>query len=228
MPTSSGYSFTEENYLKAIFFLSRNSEKGAATNDIAKRLATKASSVTDMVRKLSDKGLLTYEKYQGVFLTDQGHAIATNIIRKHRLWEVFLVEKLDFKWDEVHDIAEQLEHIQSPELTARLEAFLEYPKYDPHGDPIPDADGKFPKQVRTQLADFETGDELIVTGVKDSSPEFLQFLEQAHITLGTPLKITAVFPFDKSMQIATQSQEALNLSKQVTTNLFVTLSKTTI
>src|SRR5580693_6558937 len=133
--------FTEENYLKAIYHLSLQSES-VSTNQIAASLNTKAASVTDMLKKLADKELINYTKYQGVTLTPQGEKIAVSIIRKHRLWEYFLVEKLNFKWDEVHDVAEELEHISSKELADRLDQFMGYPKYDPHGDPIPDSNGK--------------------------------------------------------------------------------------
>src|SRR5690554_5916872 len=136
------FSDSEENYLKSIFHLQRLSEDGVSTNAIADRMQTKASSVTDMLKKLADKDLVNYIKYQGVTLTNKGKKTAASIIRKHRLWEVFLVEKLDFNWDEVHEIAEQLEHIQSEKLIKKLDAFLGYPKKDPHGDPIPDADGE--------------------------------------------------------------------------------------
>jgi DtxR family Mn-dependent transcriptional regulator len=215
------YTYAEENYLKAIHFLAEGKEKGASTNEIAARLSTKASSVTDMIQRLSDKGLLTYEKYQGVHLTQEGVRVATRIIRKHRLWEVFLVDKLQFKWDEVHDIAEQLEHIQSPALTERLYAFLGYPQYDPHGDPIPDASGAFPEQNRNQLSDFKVGDRVQVTGVKHTSPDFLQFLEQHHLYLGTELTIAEVFPYDNSMRLQLGPKKAINVSQMVSYNLFV-------
>src|SRR3984885_5178673 len=134
--------FTEENYLKAIYHLSHESGS-VSTNQIAAALNTKAASVTDMLKKLADKALINYEKYQGVTLTSAGQKIALHIIRKHRLWEYFLVEKLNFKWDEVHEMAEEMEHISSVELIDRLDKFMDYPKHDPHGDPIPDSDGKF-------------------------------------------------------------------------------------
>ncbi|HIE45471.1 MAG TPA: metal-dependent transcriptional regulator, partial [Flavobacteriaceae bacterium] len=132
------FSITEENYLKAIFSLESNSGTVISTNHIAKKLETKASSVTDMIKKLALKNLLVYTKYKGVSLSSQGRKIATSIVRKHRLWETFLVDKLGFNWDEVHDIAEQLEHIKSDKLILKLDSYLEYPQSDPHGDPIPD------------------------------------------------------------------------------------------
>ena len=135
------FTLSEENYLKAIYHLELVSDKGISTNAIAEQLETKASSVSDMVKKLSDKNVLVYKKYKGVKLTDLGKHTAANIVRKHRLWEVFLVEKLNFSWDEVHDVAEQLEHIKSPKLINQIDALLGFPTHDPHGDPIPDKDG---------------------------------------------------------------------------------------
>ena len=134
---------SEENYLKAIYHLSFNAKGGISTSAIAQQLETKSSSVTDMIKKLADKSLVLYKKYQGVTLTAEGEKIAANVIRKHRLWEVFLVEKLNFNWDEVHEVAEQLEHIHSEKLIDELDALLDYPKRDPHGDPIPDKDAEF-------------------------------------------------------------------------------------
>jgi DtxR family Mn-dependent transcriptional regulator len=133
-------SFTEENYLKAIYKLSRKGDSGVSTNALAERMDTKASSATDMIKRLSTKKLVDHKKYQGVTLTEKGRKVAVDIIRKHRLWEVFLVEHLGFGWDEVHDVAEQMEHISSPLLVERLDRFLNHPKYDPHGGPIPDAE----------------------------------------------------------------------------------------
>ena len=135
---------SEENYLKVIYHLSNLSPKGVNTNAIAGMLDTKASSVTDMLKKLSDKELVDYQKYQGVFLTDKGKLNAKMIVRNHRLWEVFLVEKLGFAWDEVHEVAEELEHIRSEKLINQLDKFLNFPSFDPHGDPIPNAKGEIP------------------------------------------------------------------------------------
>ena len=142
-PENKTLSFTEENDIKAIYALTKHQDKGAATTKISEELNTKASSVTDMLGKLADKKLISHKKYQGATLTKTGLETALRIVRKHRLWEVFLVDKLHFKWDEVHDIAEQLEHIQSKELVDRLDKYLGYPKLDPHGDPIPDAKLQF-------------------------------------------------------------------------------------
>src|SRR6201991_95913 len=153
----------EENYLKSIYHLSMGDEN-VSTNQIAAALNTKASSVTDMLKKLADKALINYTRYQGVSLTPSGEKIAVNIIRKHRLWEYFLVEKLDFKWDQVHDMAEELEHISSTELIDRLDKFMGYPKHDPHGDPIPDRDGKFKMHELKPVSTFNVDEAGIISG----------------------------------------------------------------
>ena len=215
------YSFTEENYLKAILFLTMKGEKGASTNAIATRINTSPASVSDMVRKLSDKGLLLYRKYQGVTLTESGKAVAIRTLRKHRLWEVFLVEKLKFGWEEVHELAEQLEHIQSVKLTDRLDDYLGNPKFDPHGDPIPNREGELPKRSELLLAECEIDDELLVRGVKDSSADFLRYLEKLGIGLGTRLRVKSMEKFDDSMQVITNQDAEHMLSQQVCKNLYV-------
>lgn len=215
------YTFTEENYLKAILFLSKETEKGATTNAIAERLETKAASVTDMLKRLSEKELLVYKKYQGVRLTDEGRRVAIRTVRKHRLWEVFLVEKLGFGWEEVHDIAEQLEHIQSVELSDRLDAYLGHPQYDPHGDPIPDKKGSFPTRSDLILSECEPAEKVIVKGVKDTSPDFLRYLEKLGIGLGSAIRIMEKEEFDGSMKVDIEEAEQTNLSAKVCNNLFV-------
>lgn len=215
------YTFTEENYLKAIHFLSQGSEKGATTNAIAERLETKAASVSDMLKKLSDKNLLIYKKYQGVKLTPEGKEVAIRTVRKHRLWEVFLVDKLGFGWEEVHEIAEQLEHIQSIKLTDRLDTYLGHPKYDPHGDPIPDKDGNFPKRSETVLEDCLPLSSVILKGVKDTSPEFLRYLEKLGIGLGANIDIMEKEVFDGSMKVRINHDGTASLSATVCSNLYV-------
>ena len=179
------FTFSEENYLKAIYHLEIDADKGISTNSIAKKLETKASSVTDMLKKLSDKELVAYQKYQGVTLTSKGFHLAKMIVRKHRLWEVFLVDKLNFSWDEVHDIAEQLEHIKSDKLINKLDDFLDNPTEDPHGDPIPDANGKILKKEQLLLSDLKEGQNGICVGVKDTSSEFLKYLDKQGIAVRT-------------------------------------------
>jgi DtxR family Mn-dependent transcriptional regulator len=214
-------SFTAENYLKTIFKLSQKTTDGIATNAIAESLNTKASSVTDMVKKLSEKKLVHYKKYQGVNLTKKGKDIAVSIIRNHRLWEVFLVEKLDFKWDEVHDLAEDLEHINSKKLTDQLEAFLGYPKYDPHGDPIPDKEGNIQRHQDITLADLKTEEQGFVVGVKEHSKSYLNHLEAMGLVLGTAIKVIEVVDFDRSMLVAVNKTKSVNISHQASKNLII-------
>ncbi len=214
------FSLSEENYLKAIFHLERKYAGGVSTNALAEEMETKASSVTDMVKKLSDKDLVKYRKYQGVQLSEQGKRTAIEVIRKHRLWEVFLVEKLNFSWDEVHDIAEQLEHIKSEKLTDELDKFLGHPKRDPHGDPIPDAEGNFRISNKMLLADLEEGQSGICVGVKDSSTEFLRYLDKNEITLGKAIRIVQREEYDESLLIKINDKD-LRISKTISKNLFI-------
>src|SRR6478609_2981477 len=165
--------FSEENYLKSIYHLTSSHDSEVSTNAIAEMMETKASSVTDMLKKLAEKDLVNYKKYQGVSLTEKGSLSAKMIVRKHRLWEVFLVEKLDFSWDEVHDVAEQLEHIKSEKLINKLDEFLDFPTEDPHGDPIPDAQGRIKKVEKHLLSELDESQKGICVGVKDTSAEFL-------------------------------------------------------
>lgn len=212
---------TEENYLKAIFKISEKTGKTASTNAIARALKTSAASVTDMIKRLSEKSLVHYEKYKGVMLTMEGNIIATHLIRKHRLWEVFLVEQLNFTWDEVHEIAEQLEHIKSSELVERLDDYLGFPKFDPHGDPIPDAEGNFTFRKQLPLAELSEGDKAVVVGVQDHSPAFLRYLERLELILGAELLLMERFEYDESVRIQLKGGTEQVLSKKVTQNLFV-------
>jgi len=212
--------FSEENYLKAIYHLEIDSIKGISTNAIAKKLETKASSVTDMVKKLSEKKLIIYKKYQGVTLTDFGKKTAANIVRKHRLWEVFLVEKLNFSWDEVHDVAEQLEHIKSPKLIQQLDSFLGFPTHDPHGDPIPDKEGNLKVIEKSLLSTLLKNESGICIGVNDSSSEFLQFLDKKGITLGKLITVLEKEDFDDSLLIKI-AQQKFSISKKIASNLYI-------
>ncbi len=212
--------FSEENYLKTIFHLTVISNSAVSTNAIAEMIETKASSVTDMIKKLAEKDLVNYKKYQGVSLTTKGKLAAKTIVRKHRLWEVFLVEKLDFSWDEVHEVAEQLEHIKSDKLIRELDRFLGFPKLDPHGDPIPDAEGNFTVFNKVLLSDLKKGETGIFVGVKDSSTKFLQFLDKRNIALGSELKIIEKEPFDQSVLIKINSQE-LRVSSLISGNIYI-------
>lgn len=212
--------FSEENYLKSIYHLTSSSDAEVSTNAIAEMMETKASSVTDMLKKLAEKDLVNYKKYQGVSLTANGKLAAKMIVRKHRLWEVFLVEKLDFSWDEVHDIAEQLEHIKSEKLINKLDDFLGNPTEDPHGDPIPDANGKIistEKQLLSELSENQNG---ICVGVKDTSSEFLKYLDKQEISLGSKIEIIGKEAFDLSLKIKLNHQE-LTISNKIASNIFV-------
>jgi len=211
---------TEENYLKAIYSLGLHSGDNVSTNKIAERLKTKASSVTDMIKKLSGKKLVDYKKYKGSKLTLEGRRIAMKIVRKHRLWEVFLMNKLNYKWDEVHDLAEQLEHIKSNTLIDKLDAFLEFPTHDPHGDPIPDKHGNIEQHKNLMLSSIEINNSCTVIGVKDSSKAFLKFLDNANIKLGSVLKVVSKESFDNSIIIKLK-ETSTSISNQISKNLFV-------
>jgi DtxR family Mn-dependent transcriptional regulator len=214
-------SHTEENYLKAIFKLSEKDNTSASTNAISKEMSTSAASVTDMLKRLSEKNLINYEKYKGVTLTKKGNKIATNLVRRHRLWEVFLLQQLDFSWDEVHDMAEQLEHIQSDELIERLDRFLEYPKFDPHGDPIPDADGNFTYRKQVLLSDLKENEKGVVVGVNEHSSAFLQYLDKHNLNLGSKIIVLEHFDYDSSKKINLNEQTEYILSSKVCQNLFI-------
>jgi len=211
---------SEENYLKAIYHLSDVTDGGISTNAIAERMNTKASSVTDMIKKLSEKGLVYYKRYKGSELTAEGKLVAANIIRKHRLWEVFLVEKLSFTWDEVHDVAEQLEHIKSEKLIDQLDAFLGFPKRDPHGDPIPDKDGNISDHSDVLLITLDKEEKGIIVGVKDSSSSFLKYLDKQGLTLGKKIKVIDKEPFDNSMKIRIKKEE-FTISQQIANNIYI-------
>lgn len=212
--------YSEENYLKVIYHLSIGNSKGITTNAIANEMDSKPSSVTDMVKKLAEKDLVIYKKYQGVSLTDKGKQHAVMIVRKHRLWEVFLVEKLDFSWDEVHDVAEQLEHIKSEKLTDKLDEFLDFPTEDPHGDPIPDREGKIAKVEKQLLSETELHQKVICVGVKDSSSSFLQYLDKQQIALGSSIEIISREHFDQSLTLKVNDRQ-LSVSYKIAANLFV-------
>ncbi|MCK8140404.1 metal-dependent transcriptional regulator [Flavobacterium sp. I-SCBP12n] len=212
--------YSEENYLKTIYHLTSASEDAISTNAIAEKMETKASSVTDMLKKLSEKDLINYIKYQGVSLTTQGLLAAKMIVRKHRLWECFLVEKLDFSWDEVHDIAEQLEHIKSEKLINKLDDFLGNPTEDPHGDPIPDANGMIIKIEKRLLSELEKNQAGICVGVKDTSSDFLQYLDKQEIALGSQIQILEKESFDSSYRIRVGNKEIM-ISNKIASNIYV-------
>lgn len=211
---------SEENYLKAIFHLQQDAEDGVSTNSLAESLETKAASVTEMVKKLASKNLVLYKKYYGATLTKKGTEQALKVIRKHRLWESFLVERLDFSWDEVHDVAEQLEHIQSEKLVDAIDKLLDYPTVDPHGDPIPCKNGTLPKESKSVLLDSEIGSKGTIVGVKDSSPIFLKYLDKQKIGIGSKFEIKDKEAFDDALDIEIDGVP-LKLSAKMASNLFV-------
>lgn len=216
-------SYTEENYLKALLMLSFQNEERpeAGTNEMAAYLGVKPATATDMLKKLKEKELVTYQKYGKILLTTLGRKKGIAILRKHRLWETFLYEKLDFSWDEVHEVAEQLEHIQSAKLVDKLEEFLNFPEFDPHGDPIPKANGEIPAIDKVLLADVKTGESCKVVAVKDTSALFLQYLEKLKVTIGTNVKVLEVIDFDGSLSIQIEKEEARSVSMKFAESLFV-------
>lgn len=214
--------FSEENYLKTIYHLTTFLDTEVSTNAIAEKMETKASSVTDMLKKLAEKDLVNYKKYQGVSLTEKGQLAAKMIVRKHRLWEVFLVNKLGFAWDEVHDIAEQLEHIKSEQLINKLDDFLDNPTKDPHGDAIPDRNGKIIAIEKVLLSEVLPNQNCQCVGVKDSSAPFLKYLDNNKIALGTAIKMLSKEEFDLSLKIEIDQKEMV-ISHKIASNLYVKL-----
>ena len=214
---------SEENCLKAIYSVAeRNNSEHVSNGDLGERLQIKPSSVTDMVKRLADKELIGYAKYKGSTLTREGKQIAIRVIRKHRLWEVFLAEKLHFGWDEVHDLAEQLEHIQSHELTDRLEEFLGFPQVDPHGDPIPSKDGEILKDHTLKpLSNFQINFEGNIKGLNESDDKFLQYLKKMGLLLGVQLKVVERHEFDNSVMVEFENGNRINLSDKVAQNILV-------
>ena len=213
-------SVSKENHLKTIFHLQQ--EQGlVTTNALAAALNTRPASVTDMLKKLKEQKLLIYERYKGFKLNNEGRKAALQIIRKHRLWEYFLVKKLQFGWDEVHEIAEELEHISSRELIDRLDAFLGFPESDPHGDPIPDAQGRLQVRRQLSLSDLPLNKVAQVSGIASQTSEMLELLQYNHIRLGTRLEIRKKFPFDNSLEVKVRNRPAITLSAQVAKNVLV-------
>jgi DtxR family Mn-dependent transcriptional regulator len=215
------YSASKENYLKAIFHLQQ--EQGlVTTNALAAALRTRPASVTDMLKKLKEQKLLIYERYKGFKLNNEGRKAAVQVVRKHRLWEYFLVKKLQFGWEEVHEIAEELEHISSRALIDRLDAFLGHPVTDPHGDPIPDSQGRLLVRRQVALADWPVNKIVQVSGIASQTTEMLEVLQHNHIRLGTRLEIKKKFPFDDSLEVKVRNRPSVTLSARVAKNVWVT------
>jgi len=214
------FSISEENYIKAIYHL-QQADGNVTTNELAAELKTKAASVTDMLKKLKTKKLVNYEKYQGFRLSSEGRKVALGIVRKHRLWEFFLVEKLQFGWDEVHEVAEELEHITSKKLVDKLDAFLAYPKFDPHGDPIPDSNGKMAALKQTNLLDLPENVTAEIVSVGSQSTELLELLTHKKLSIGTTIEVKKRFAFDHSMEIKIKGHAPFIISQQLAQALFV-------
>jgi DtxR family transcriptional regulator, Mn-dependent transcriptional regulator len=214
------YSVSEENYIKAIYRL-QEQEGMVTTNELAAELKTKPASVTDMMKKLKTKKMIHYQPYQGFRLTTEGNKVALGIVRRHRLWEYFLAEKLKFTWDEVHEVAEDLEHVTNTKLINKLDEFLGFPRVDPHGDPIPDANGKIELSKKICLTDLPVNKLAIVSSVSDHSSKILELLEHKKIAIGTKLEIKKRFEFDESIEVKIGRHPAFTISKQLAENIFM-------
>jgi DtxR family Mn-dependent transcriptional regulator len=215
------YSISEENYIKAIFHLQQKGNT-VSTNEIAARLNTKPASVTDMLKKLKAKLLLDYERYHGVRLSALGVKISLEIIRRHRLWEYFLVNTLGFGWEEVHEIAEELEHVQHPALIEKLDKFLDRPAFDPHGDPIPDKNGKMEQRVISNLNEILSGTSVIFCGVGDQGSEFQRMLKHKELRLGDRISVLERFDFDQSIEIRINDLKVQSISFLLAKMILVT------
>jgi DtxR family Mn-dependent transcriptional regulator len=214
------FTVSEENYIKAIYHLQM--ENGTvSTNSLAEQLKTKPASITDMMKKLQAKNLIHYKPYYGFSLSNEGKKIALFIVRRHRLWEYFLSEKLGFKWNEVHSLAEELEHVSSRKLIDRLDEYLEFPPYDPHGDPIPDSKGKIRSIEKVLLSDLSINKPAEVCQVRNQSPEMLELLEHKNLTIGTKLEVKKYFEFDHSLELKVRNNSVM-VSEQLAKNIFVT------
>ena len=207
------YTFSEENYLKAIYRLAQEKGQKITPKAISDALGNNPASVVDMIRKLVEKELIDYDKKKGVRLTGQGEKNAILIVRKHRLWEVFLLEKLGYEWDEIHAIAEEMEHIKDATLADRLDKFLGFPEYDPHGDPIPKANGKIPKSYSVTLANIKAGTSCRVAAVRDTNSTFLQYLLKLDIGIGT-IQLIEKIPFDNSLVISIAGNDKTTVSQK--------------
>jgi len=224
------YSTSEENYIKAIFHL-QGEDSTVTTNELAKELNTKPASVTDMMKKLKQKKLLHYQPYKGFHLSSEGKKVAIGIIRRHRLWEYFLAEILKFSWDEVHEVAEDMEHVSSKKLIDKLDEFLGFPRFDPHGDPIPDIHGKIETSKQISLTELPLNKQAVVCKVGDQSSEMLELLAHKNISIGTKLEIKKRFEFDNSMEVKIKKQSSIGLpftiSEQLAKNIFVKILSVT-
>jgi len=217
--------YSEENYLKQIFNLQEGGKERISTSSLALELGINAASVTEKLKRLAIKNLLVYEKSKGVALTEEGKAIAVRVIRKHRIWETFLVKQLNFGWEEVHEIAEQLEHIKSDALINRIEAQLGFPRFDPHGDPIPDLNGNISTPCFRALTDLKIGEKARVTGVKSDASEFLLLFKKLGFSIGTQIEIIEIEAFDNSIELIMNGKDTVRLSKEIANMIFASTKK---
>ncbi len=214
------YSVSEENYIKTIYHLQKQGET-VSTNDLASKLNTKPASVTDMLKKLKAKDLLVYEPYHGVRLSQSGLKIALEIIRRHRLWEYFLVNTIGFQWHEVHEIAEQLEHVQHPLLIEKLDDFLGKPAFDPHGDPIPDKEGNIAEIRYRLLSDANAGEKVVFSSVGLQTPELMNMMKQKKIALGDTIEILEKYEFDQSLDVIINDNSRVSLSYRLSRYILI-------
>lgn len=214
------YSTSEENYIKSIFHL-QGDNNTVSTNALARELNTRPASVTEMLKKLKTKKIVHYQAYQGFKLSNEGKKVALDIIRRHRLWEFFLSEKLKFSWDEVHEVAEELEHVSNKKLIDRLDEFLEFPRFDPHGDPIPDSSGKMISSNQVMLVDLPLNKITEVCNVGNQSVEMLELLKHNKISIGTRVEVKKKFEFDHSLEIKIKQSPPIIISEQLAKNIFV-------
>ena len=207
-------SVAEENYIKSIYHLQQH-VVNVTTNLLAEHIKTKPASVTDMLKKLQLKNLINYNPYKGFRLSRDGSKAALSIIRRHRLWEYFLVNRLQFSWEEIHEVAEQLEHVSNKKLIDKLDAFLDFPKFDPHGEPIPDSNGKLNEQQQIPLNDLPVNKLAVITSVQDQSAELLTYLSSRNINIGTKLEVKRKLGFDNSLEIKIKNKQSIHVSEQV-------------
>ena len=207
-------SVSEENYIKSIYHLQQNAES-VSTNGLADHIKTKPASVTDMLKKLQTKNLVNYNPYKSFRLSKEGNKAALNIIRRHRLWEYFLVNQLQFNWDEIHEVAEQLEHVASRKLVDKLDAFLGFPRFDPHGDPIPDSNGKVNQQAQMPLFNLPLNTLAVITSVQNQSSDLLMFLSNRNLSIGTKVEVKQKLGFDNSLEVKIKNKSSFNISEQV-------------
>lgn len=216
-------SYTEENYLKSLLKIAFESGTNeAGTNELASHLAVKPATVNDMLKKLKEKELVDYKKYGKIRLTNKGKKIALEIIRKHRLWETFLYQKLAFSWDEIHEIAEQLEHVQSAKLVDKLDKFLDYPDFDPHGDPIPNKEGEIKVQHKKTLSEIQVGKSCKMLAVKDNSSPFLQYVVKVGLGINNKITVLSIQDYDSMMVIEVNGQQS-SVSQKFAENIFVVI-----